>query len=273
MIANINNERDIRFVTLLLLQCAFSTCSQKVRLCLAEKALAFEAREVNLASQEHLTPAYLALNPNGVVPTLVVDGTPIIESSVICEYLDELAPPPSLTPPDALGRARMRAWMRYLEEVPTAAIRIPSFNRIFAGAHEDISDAEFNELIAPMPLRRQFYREMGRAGFSQHRVSQSLDRLRQTLERAERAVTEGWLVGEQFTLADILLIPTVVRMEDLGLAHLWSDLPAFADWFERVQKRPSFSATFYAGSRLDERFEWVATPDARLPNPMKMEVA
>jgi glutathione S-transferase len=65
-----------------------STCSQKVRLCLAEKGLAWTDHPLDFAKAEHLTPAYLALNPNGVVPTLVHDGRPVIDSSVICEYLE-----------------------------------------------------------------------------------------------------------------------------------------------------------------------------------------
>ena len=97
-----------------------STCSQKVRICLAEKGLDWVNRHVDLPGSEHVMPAYLALNPNGVVPTLVHDGTPIIESTVICEYLDELYPyEPRLSLSDILSRARMRAWLRYIDEVPS----------------------------------------------------------------------------------------------------------------------------------------------------------
>ena len=105
-----------------------STCSQKVRLCLAEKGLEWTSHPLDFAKAEHLAPAYLALNPNGVVPTLVHDGDPVIDSSVICEYLQEIAPKQgsSLMPGTPYGRARVRAWMRYIEEVPTAAIRVPS---------------------------------------------------------------------------------------------------------------------------------------------------
>jgi len=77
-----------------------STCSQKVRLCLAEKGLEFESQLVNLAMKEQLAPDYLEINPNGVVPTLVDDGRVVIDSSVICEYLDEVYTDISLTPSD-----------------------------------------------------------------------------------------------------------------------------------------------------------------------------
>ena len=53
------------------------------------------------------------------------DGRPVIDSSVICEYLEEIAPKQgtSLMPSTAIGRAKVRAWLRYIEEVPTAAVR------------------------------------------------------------------------------------------------------------------------------------------------------
>src|ERR1700709_1196478 len=104
-------------MTLELYHAAYSTCSQKVRLVLAEKGLTFESHLVNLAAKEHLTPEYLSLNPNGVVPTLVHDGRAVCDSSVIADYLDDVFPDPPLTPPTAYDRARMRAWARYFEEV------------------------------------------------------------------------------------------------------------------------------------------------------------
>ena len=62
---------------------AYSTCSQKVRLCLHEKGLDWEDRQINFRLNEHLAPDYLKINPNGVVPTLVHDGNPVVDSSVI----------------------------------------------------------------------------------------------------------------------------------------------------------------------------------------------
>ena len=66
-----------------------SVCAQKVRITMLEKKLDWKTHEVNLFTCEQYSPEYLKLNPKGVVPTLVVDGQPIIESSLICEYLDE----------------------------------------------------------------------------------------------------------------------------------------------------------------------------------------
>lgn len=235
-----------------------STCSQKVRLCLAEKALEWVDRRVNTLADEHLTPEYLRLNPNGVVPTLVHDGQPIVDSSVICEYLEEAFPPPRLTPPDALQRARMRAWMRFLEEVPTAAIRVPSFHLALARRFEGLDEGQFRRQVADVrPLRRQLYRRMGPGGFSSADVRASVEQLDLTLRRMQRALEEGpWLLGEQFTLADVIVAPTVDRMADLGMANLWVGRYArVEDWYARLQQRPSFQKTYDPGSRLSSKME------------------
>ena len=94
---------------LILYNAAHSTCSQKVRICLAEKNLPFEDIKLDLGrAKDHLKPEYLKINPNGVVPTLVDDGNIIIDSSVICEYLDEKYPAIRLTPRDWSQPARPR---------------------------------------------------------------------------------------------------------------------------------------------------------------------
>lgn len=84
----------------------WSFCSIKARLCLAEKGLAWQSRVIDLMKLEHTKPEYLRLNSNGVVPTLVHDGVPIHESTLINEYLDEVFPDIPLMPKDPVDRAR-----------------------------------------------------------------------------------------------------------------------------------------------------------------------
>src|SRR5512143_1344493 len=84
-----------------------STCSQRVRFVLNTKKLPFDEVKLNLLAGDQLKPGYLKLNPNGVVPTLDHDGQIVIDSNVITEYLDEVAPAASFTPEDAVARARM----------------------------------------------------------------------------------------------------------------------------------------------------------------------
>jgi glutathione S-transferase len=230
-----------------------STCSQKVRLCLAEKELAWADHPIEFARGEHLTPAYLALNPNGVVPTLVHDGRPVIDSSVICEYLEEIESDQGtmLMPRDAYDRARVRAWLRYIEEVPTAAIRVPSFNGLFLKGWRQMSDAQRAAYIAATPLRKGHYRRFGTDGFSKDQMDESTERLRQTVERIDAAAKRSpWLAGEAISLADLCVLPTIVRMSDIGLENVWRDLHGMTDWYARIRARPSFEKAFYPGSRV-----------------------
>ena len=75
-----------------------------------------------------------------------------------------------------------------------------------------------------------------------------------TLEQVNDAVKDSnWIYGDLFTLADITLMPTVVRLEDLGMAFMWDDLPAVATWYERLQQRPSFVKTYHPGTRIGTR--------------------
>ncbi len=240
---------------LTLYNAAHSTCSQKVRICLAEKSLAFEDIRLDLGkAKDHLKPDYLKINPNGVVPTLVDDGNVIIDSSVICEYLDERYPAVRLTPDDLVERARMRAWMRFLEEVPTAAVRVPSFNMGFLPRFEGLDRQKFEaEQSDVRPIRKQFYRRMGTGGFKKEDVEASLEQLGNTCRRMDQALESGpWLPGAQYSLADIIVAPLIDRMADLGFAEIWDPYPHVTDWYARMQTRPAFQQTFYPGARMSE---------------------
>lgn len=236
---------------------AHSTCSQKVRICLAEKNLPFEDIRLDLAkAKDHLTPEYLKLNPNGVVPTLVDGDAVITDSSVICEYLDEKYPAVRLMPDDVVERAKLRAWMRFLEEVPTAAVRVPSFNMGFLTRFEGLDRSQFEAQESDRrPIRKQFYRRMGTSGFKKEDVEASLEQLGNTCARMNAALETGpWLMGERLTLADVIVAPLIDRMADLGFAAaIWEQkYPRVADWYERMQARPAFQQTFYPGARMSE---------------------
>jgi len=239
-----------------------STCSQRVRFVLAVKDLPFEEHKLNLLTGDQLKPEYLRLNPNGVVPTLVHDGRAVIDSSVIIEYLDEVFPEPvRLSPEDPLQRAEMRSLMRFIDEVPAAAIRVPSFNMAFVRVYHDMPQAEFDAMAGAKPLRKEFMQEMGRTGFPQAEMDKALDRLGRTMARLDDSIAAHggpWLMGERLTLADIMVMPTLVRMADIGLADIWDDRPRIAAWLEAIRTQPAYGKTYYPGSHVSERFKDLA---------------
>jgi glutathione S-transferase len=155
-----------------------------------------------------------------------------------------------LVPDDVYQRARMRMWRQYIDEVPTPAIRIPSYNRYIRHKWQALPQEQFDEQVERRTVRKHFYRHMGRSGSSADEERDAIEKLHETVARMERALEQGrWIMGEQFTLADVGLIPTIVRMSDIGLADAWDGRPRVAGWFDRMQARPSFAKTFYPGSR------------------------
>jgi maleylpyruvate isomerase len=86
-----------------------SSATYRVSIALRLKGLVFESVAYNLRDNEQLAPAYLALNPQGLVPALEMDGAVLTQSLAICEYLDEAYPTPALLPSDPLARAKVRA--------------------------------------------------------------------------------------------------------------------------------------------------------------------
>ena len=90
-----------------------SPCARRVRAVLLEKGLTWTTRIVDLTKMEQKRPEYLALNPNGVVPTLVHGERVLYESNVITEYLDDVFPHPRLYPIDPWLRAQAKMWQAF----------------------------------------------------------------------------------------------------------------------------------------------------------------
>ena len=85
-----------------------SSAAYRVRIALALKGLAVEQEAVDLLCGDQRGPAYLARNPEGLVPTLETEEGALGQSLAILEYLEERYPEPALLPSDAWGRARVR---------------------------------------------------------------------------------------------------------------------------------------------------------------------
>jgi glutathione S-transferase len=235
-----------------------STCSQRVRFVLNAKGLPFKEHKLDLLAGDQLKPEYLAINPNGVVPTLDHDGNIVIDSAVIIEYLDEVMPEAvHFTPRDPVKRAAMRSLMRFIDEMPAAAVRVPTYNLAFLPRYAAMSDAEFIAHAESKPLRKEFLKAMGRTGFPQKEMDTSLSRLRRSYERMDASIRDSggpWLLGKDVTLADVSVMPVLVRMADLGRGGDWADLPRVAKWYELIQAQAAFKPTYYPGSLLTERF-------------------
>ncbi|PAP91469.1 maleylacetoacetate isomerase [Mesorhizobium wenxiniae] len=121
-----------------------SSTSYRVRIALEMKGLTYQYVPHHLRHGEHLEPAYLAVNPQGLVPALILgDGTLLTQSLAIIEFLDETRPEPPLLPQDALGRARVRmlAQMIACDIHPVNNLRVlTSLRTLFGAGDEDVAN-------------------------------------------------------------------------------------------------------------------------------------
>ena len=170
---------------------------------------------------------YLAINPLGKIPALEADGTIIPESEVINEYLEDRFPNPPLLPKDAVGRARVRVLTRH------------------------------HDLYLEPPMRALFF-QMDPKTRNAEIVAQSIVGTQKALDYLESRIGFPWAAGDQFTLADCALAPSIWYMARVlpafGVADPLGSRPKIRAWFARAEERPSVKRALEAqGKALAER--------------------
>ena len=226
-----------------------ATCGYKARLTLAEKGVEFVHRVLDRDAGELVTPQYLKLNPNAVVPTLVHDGHVLIESSIIMVYVDQAFDGPMLQPEDPLGRARCMAWLKKADDAYLPALGAVTYgifrrNEVLQKSAEAL-DAYYAAI--PDPERRAQRRSVVENGIHSTKVTIGLRTLDRMLDDAEAALRDGpYLTGVNYGLADAALTPFVSRLNELGFEWMWHDLPHLDGWWSRIRQRNSFNTVFDA---------------------------
>ena len=231
-----------------------SICTQKVLITLHEKQLSFDIHNINLFTNEQYDPAYLELNPKGVVPTLVDDGKAIIESSLICEYLDETFPQHPLIPATPYLRARMRLWSKLVDEQIFEATRELSFSAHFRYKMQTMTEAQRQARYANVgdPEKRARFISTYEQGVDSPYVFQAIGHWEKAFKTMDAALAESgaWLVGDACTLGDINMAPYVARLDYLTLLDVFiAARPRVQDWWRRIAARQSTVAAI--GDRLE----------------------
>lgn len=220
-----------------------SVCAAKVRMALAEKRVEFEGIHLNLRAGDAQKPDYVKLNPNQVVPTLVHRGVPVIESNVICEYIDDHWSAAALRPADALDRAAMRLWMKRLDDGMHPATGVVSTCVAFRHQHLAKKPEDYQAWLANMvdPARRERMRSCVEQGMDSSFFADALKRFDKLIGDFDRALEKGpWLAGRAFSLADIAYAPYMIRLQHLGLDDMVKRRPRVVEWVARLFDRPSY---------------------------------
>ncbi|MFN3076510.1 MAG: glutathione S-transferase family protein [Alphaproteobacteria bacterium] len=193
-----------------------SAQSRKVRIVLAEKKLDFELLMERVWERR---PEFLALNPAGEVPVLVdEDGTVVSDSGVICEYLEELHPEPSLLGQNARVRAEVRRLVTWF-------------------------DGKFNREVTRNLVGEKMMKRLTGIGEPDSRAIRAghvnihahMDYVAWLVDRRR------WLAGDFFSLADIAAAAHFSTLDYIGDVP-WDQHMGAKDWYARLKSRPSFRA-------------------------------
>lgn len=252
---------------------AFSHCSRKTRLVMAEAGVPYKYHQIDLietGSYETISAHYLKVNPSGLVPTLVHNGHPVYESDDILTYVSDHAAEgsASLIPAHLGLRAQMDDWIASgvissdapMDEMERRAgscipgltmpifvtsIRYIALRRIVVGFlfHPDKKRPAFFTAAKLFGLRKM----MGLKPL-QAMMHKSRDHMRKHLHKLDaqlRSAGGPWILGDQYTLADVTWSTMLLRVEETG----WLDyflaeggLDALKTYYDAIQQRPSWHA-------------------------------
>jgi glutathione S-transferase len=190
-----------------------SSNSDRVKIALNEKGLAYERVSLNLARRDQKKPEFLKLNPYGKVPVIDDGGKILFESCIINEYLDEKYPNPPLMPKDPFLRARGRILVDY------------GMNHLH---------------VTYFALRDEFFfKKEGER--DQKLIAEKQRELRSMLGYLEEGLGDKEYFLGEFSLTDVDLWPRFGRLEDYG-ALPSPELPRLGGWIQRMKARASIKA-------------------------------
>jgi len=235
-----------------------AVCCQKVELALFEKKIAYDEIIVSLFNSEQYSFEYLKINPRGIVPTIVDNGNTIIESTVICEYIDDAYSGNNLMPDEPFDKATARVWMKLVDEEIHEAGSTLSFCAMFRDRmlSMPLEEREKRYVNVGNPIREEMYRssvDMGVDAPVAFRAIASYEMMIRDLEAHLSKSVSKWIAGAHYSLADLALTPYFARIEYLGLIELWTTgRPSVMQWWNRVKDRESFREVFTSALSPDD---------------------
>lgn len=208
---------------------------------LEEKALSWTSHHLNTRIGEHITAEYFGINPNGLVPTLVHDGDVWIESIDIIRYLDAIYPAPRLTPCDDAGLEKLSEWMRLASAIHVTAVKTfiyssrPKNKRRKTAAELE----QYRKLQTNKELMAFHTRSSSEEGLTEEDRRNAEQSLHDAFSKLDAYLGEHrWLVGDDFSLADITWVPLHYTLERAGFS--FDHHENVRAWVHTLAKRPSF---------------------------------
>jgi len=216
-----------------------SNCSMRVRMTLEEKGLDWTSHHLDLKKKENISDDYFAINPNGLVPTLIHDGVVHIESNDIIDYLDRTFPEPSLRSVE--NEAEMLEWLKLAASIHVTGIKPYVYatmiqKKVKKTAEEE---AKYNALQKNEELKSFHSRHAGGKEIGADDLAGPKKILKDCFDKLENALDGSeWMMGDQYTLADISWIPVYFVL--VGCGYPFEKYPNISRWARAFTARDSY---------------------------------
>jgi glutathione S-transferase len=227
-----------------------SSCSQKLRIVLNLKGIAWQSHLIDLRANENFRPWFLGINPRGLVPVLVHDGAVHIESNDIIQYLENAFPAPKLIP---AGHENEVAALLKHEDDLHLDLRTLSFRFVFAPpgppkpAEALVSyAANGSGTVQGLPDREKaaqiaFWERAAKEGITDQAARVSAQKFRAEFDGLDtRLAAQPYLMGDALSVLDVAWFIYANRLS-LGGYPLARLHPNVAAWFEKLGARPEFA--------------------------------
>jgi GST-like protein len=230
-------------------------------ICLHEKGVAFDSEYVDVLAFDQVQPRFLAVNPAGLVPALSDGDVTITETGPLVQYVDEAYAGASLTPAAAYDRWLMRRWLKFAQEDFAPAIAALGWRRHTVGRFDGQAPAALAKV--PRPDRRDRWASAIAGEFDEEAEAAGRSKLVREIARMEEQLAQtGWLAGETYSLADIVVFAMVNAVPEL-LPDTMSAraTPHVMAWLERMRTRPAVRKAMAASRTNDPAAAFAIGPE------------
>jgi len=220
---------------------------------LFEKELEFKQHFIDPSKFEQHSDWFKKINPRGQVPALQHDDKVITESTVICEYLEDVFPDAgtALRPADPYDRAQMRVWTKWVDEYFCWCVSTIGWAFGIKTIAQKMSDEEFEDHVTnkvTIPEQQVKWRR-ARNGFPQEMLDEEFRKVGVSVQKLEETLSkQDYLLESGFSLADICNFAIANGMQREG--GYFGDYvsaektPGLIAWIERVNARPAIAKMF-----------------------------
>ncbi len=228
-----------------------SICSQRARLIIEEKGLSYDEHTVDFSRSENLEPWYLDINPRGVVPSITENGQSLFDSYTIMLYVNNQFIGPELTPDDDAAYEKMIDYMKRADHFP---VRDFAF-RFSLQDDQEMDDADMwrlfmhDNVVAAREKRPELkhiydkkiedYNSMEKTATSEEDMAALEADCNKVMDELDAALGKHkWIVGDDFSLADISWMPIFTRLSMMGIPVYGEDMRPninrfILQWLER----------------------------------------